>query len=195
MRGPLSTGSSGGTGAGSGFGRRRRSRPRLGLRRRLGWRRRRRTLARRRRPAGDPQILREVLLASPGGILRSGHRVADVARLAERGHAVGDARGQARDLLDGLRDRGRDGTHGRVGAVGHRDGAVRDGVELVELVVDAVDRPAGLDDHGKQVALRPANERRDAAEQLAELEEHEERADPEQDEEDREGASTRGPRP
>ena len=99
--------------------------------------------------------------------------------------AVGDARGGARDLLDRRRDRGRDGADRRVRAVCHRDRAVGHRVELVELVVDPIDGPAGLDDDRQDVALAALDERRDPAEELPELEEREDRADTEQDEEDR----------
>ena len=79
-----------------------------------------------------------------------------------------------------------DRAHGRVGAVGHRDGAVGDGVCLVELVVDAVDRGANLHDHGQQVALGSLDERREPLERLAEPEQHERRGEPDRDEEHRE---------
>jgi hypothetical protein len=61
-------------------------------------------------------------------------------------------------LLDRLRDRGRHGADGGVGAVSHGDGVVGDGVELVELVVDAVDRAAGLDHDRQGVALGPGHD-------------------------------------
>ena len=90
--------------------------------------------------------------------------------LAQRREAVRDAGGEAGHLLHRLGDRVADGAHGRVGAVGHRHGAVRHRVGLVELVVDAVDGPARLHDHRQQVALGALDEGRDVAEQLAELE-------------------------
>ena len=83
---------------------------------------------------------------------------------------------EAADLLHGRRDRGRDRADGRVGAVGHRDGAVGHGVELVELVVHAIDGSARLDDDGQRVALGALDERRQPSERASHADEQVERA-------------------
>ncbi len=49
-------------------------------------------------------------------------------------------------------------------------GAIRDGVELVELRVDAVDRAADLADHRQHLTLCTADQRRKAPEDGRELE-------------------------
>ncbi len=119
-------------------------------------------------------------------ILRRRLRLAEVLRLAELGEPVSDPGGEPGDLLDRGSDCSRDRAHRGVGAVGHRDGAVGDGVELVELVVDAIDGAAGLHDHGQKVALGSPDERRKPLERLPQAEEHERRGEPDGDEEDRE---------
>ena len=119
------------------------------------------------------QLLVELGLAARGGVLRDRHRLARVAARTERGQTPCDTAGrEPADLLHRRRDRRRDGADRGVGALGHRDGAVRHDVELVELVVHAVDRAAGLDDHRQQVALGALDERREPRERPAEADEH-----------------------
>src|SRR6266487_3150682 len=102
------------------------------------------------------------------------------------GEPVRHAGGEPGHLLHRSRDRGRDCADGGVRAVRHRDRAVRHRVELVELVVDAVDRSSGLDEDREEIALAATQERRETPERAAQPYEHVGETEPACDEEHRE---------
>ncbi len=132
------------------------------------------------------ELLVELVLAPCRGVLRDANRLARVAPAAERGDTVRHAGCEPAHLLDRSRDHGRDRPHCGVRAVGHRDGAVRDGVELVELIVDAVDRASRLHDHRKEIALGALDEGREPRERSAHADEQVEEPSSAGDEERRE---------
>ena len=105
------------------------------------------------------ELLLEVGLAPGSGLLRALLGRAPVAPRAQRREPVRDAGGEAGRLLDRRLDREADRADGLVDGLDRVDRAVGRLVELVELVVHAVDGAADLVDHGQQLALGPADER------------------------------------
>ena len=77
---------------------------------------------------------------------------------------------EACDLLDGVGDDPGHGAHGRIDAADGVDGAVGYLIDLVQLIVDPVNRPAELGNDGQELLLRSLYQRRSAAQGSAEPE-------------------------
>src|SRR5262245_4104445 len=133
------------------------------------------------------QLLVELALAARRRVLRDPDSLARVAPRPERGEAVRDARREAAHLLHRCRDRRRHGPDRGIGAIRHRDRAVGHDVQLVELIVDAVDGAPCLHDHRQEISLRPLDERGEPGERPAHADEQVEEPGPARDEERREG--------
>lgn len=115
----------------------------------------------------------EVLLAAGGRFLRALGRSLPASLGAEGREAVGKRGRDAEKLFDRALDRVADRAHGLVDRDDRVDGTVGRGVDLVELVVHPVDRPADLVDHRHHLSLGSADERRHAAEDSGQLHEDE----------------------
>src|SRR3954463_8304553 len=110
-----------------------------------------------------PQLVEELLLPPGRRLLACLYRVLPVAAGLEVGGAVAESGREAGELLDGTRDCHAYRSHGGVGAIRRVHRAVRDLVDLVELLVDAVHAPSDLVDDGENLSFRPRNERRKAS--------------------------------